>query len=123
MAQTQLWAIALVIIGGVIGAFGPIYLKKGSAMITLKDFSTIYKNKFLIMGIAAYGIGTILFIPSLKGGELSVLYPLVGLVYVWVCLYSKLMLKEKMTLLKWLGIIIILMGVSFIGLGMEWGAL
>lgn len=115
--ETELWAIGLVIIGGLIGGFGPIYLKKGSSMIKRSRLDSIYKNKFLIIGILIYGISTIIFIPALKGGELSVLYPIVGLAYVWVCLYSKFMLKERMTLLKWAGIFIIIIGVSLIGIG------
>lgn len=115
--QTQLWAIILVIIGGMIGAFGPIYLKKGSTQIERKDLSTVYKNKHLITGILIYGVSTIIVLPAFKGGELSVIYPLIGLSYVWVCLYSKLMLKEKMTPLKWTGIATIILGVSLIGIG------
>ena len=115
--KTQLWAIGLVIIGGLIGGFGPIYLKKGASMIKSGKLDSIYKNKPLIMGILIYGLGTMIFIPALKGGELSVLYPFVGLAYAWVCIYSKFMLKEEMTLLKWIGIFIILAGVSFMGFG------
>ena len=115
--ETQLWAIGLVFIGGLFGAFGPIYLKKGSSIIKPGKLDTIYKNKPLITGIMIYGVGTVIFIPALKGGELSVLYPLVGLAYVWVCVYSTFMLKERMTLLKWIGIFIVILGVSFIGFG------
>jgi len=115
--ETQLWAIGLVIIAGLIGGFGPIYLKKGSSLIRLGDLSTIYKNKFLVLGVLIYGLSTIIFIPALKGGELSVLYPFVALVYVWVSFYSKIMLGEKITFLKGLGIFIIVAGVSLIGMG------
>ncbi len=115
--KTQLWAMGLVFLGGLIGAFGPIYLKKGSSIIKPGKLESIYKNKFLIIGLLIYGISTIIFIPALKGGELSVLYPIVGLAYVWVCVYSIFMLKEKMNLMKWIGIFIVILGVSFIGLG------
>jgi multidrug transporter EmrE-like cation transporter len=115
--KTQLWAMLLVFLEGLVGAFGPIYFKKGSDIIDLKNLSTFYKNKFLIMGILIYGISTLIFIFALKGGELSVLYPLVGLAYVWVCIYSKFLLQERMTFLKWLGIFIIILGVTFIGFG------
>lgn len=115
--KTELWSIIVVIIAGLIGAFGPIYLKQGSDNIRFNKLKTIYRNKFLIIGILIYGISTIMFIPALKGGELSVLYPFVGLVYIWVSIYSKFMLKEKMNLLKWLGISTIIIGVSFIGFG------
>lgn len=114
---TELWAIGLVFIGGLIGGLGPIYLKKGSELIKKNQLSTIYKNKLLIIGILIYGISTVIVIPALKGGELSVIYPLVGLSYVWVSIYSIFMLKEKMTLLKWIGIMIIISGISLIGVG------
>ena len=115
--ETQLWAIILVLTAGIVAGFGPIYLKKGTELIKKGKLSTIYKNKFLILGVLIYGLSAILFIPALKGGELSVLYPLVGLSYVWVCIYSVIMLKEKMTKLKWLGIFTVILGVSLIGIG------
>lgn len=113
---TQLWAIGLVFLTTVVGSFGPIFLKKASAKFSLNPFEMI-KNKNLIIGIFFYAMGTILFIPALKGGELSVLYPFVALAYVWVALLSKAILKEKITPLKWIGITVIILGVSLIGLG------
>jgi uncharacterized membrane protein len=113
---TELWAVGLVLIGCVVGAFGPIFLKRASDSISLNILKLI-KNWNLIIGVACYGFGTIVFIPALKGGDLSVLYPLVAVSYVLVCLYSIKMLKEKMNTLKWIGIALIMVGVMFIGLG------
>ena len=113
---TQLWAAGLVILATLVGAFGPILLKKAS----LRKFSSIKSlitNYYLLGGVSLYAIGTILFIPALKGGELSVLYPLVALIYVWVSFLSVKFLGEKMNRFKWLGIALIIIGVSFIGLG------
>jgi uncharacterized membrane protein len=59
----------------------------------------------------------LLFIPALKGGDLSVLYPFVALAYIWVSLLSVKFLGEKMNKFKWLGIALIIIGVSFIGIG------
>ena len=114
---TEIWSIGLVLIAGIIGGFGPIYLKKGTEKIDLNKLDTILKNKFLIIGLMIYGVSTLIFIPALKGGELSVLYPFIGLVYVWVSIYSMILLKEKMSVIKWMGIGLIIMGVSFIGIG------
>lgn len=113
---TQLWAIGLVVVATLVGAFGPIFLKKASAkkLSRLKSLATNYN---LFAGVSLYAIGTILFIPALKGGELSVLYPFVALNYVWVSLLSVKFLGEKMNRIKWLGILLILIGVSFIGIG------
>ncbi|MCH8329051.1 MAG: EamA family transporter [Nanoarchaeota archaeon] len=113
---TELWAIGLVILATLIGAFGPILLKKASAK-KLSSISSLMKNYHLFGGVALYAIGTILFIPALKGGDLSVLYPFVALTYIWVSLLSVKFLGEKMNLMKWMGISLIIVGVSFIGIG------
>ena len=75
------------------------------------------KNYNLFAGVALYGAGTVLFIPALKGGDLSVLYPFVALVYIWVSLLSVKFLGEKMNKFKWAGVALIIIGVTFIGLG------
>ena len=111
-----LWAIGLVILASLIGAFGPILLKKASSG-KLSSINAIMKNYPLLGGIALYAIGTLLFVPALKGGDLSILYPFVALTYVWVSLLSMKFLGEKMNLVKWIGITLIIVGVSFIGIG------
>jgi len=58
-----------------------------------------------------------MFIPALKGGDLSILYPFVSVTYVWVALLSVRFLGEKMNKFKWIGIAMIILGVSFIGIG------
>lgn len=113
---TQLWAIGLVIFATLVGAFGPILLKKASEK-RLSKISSLITNYHLMGGVALYGVGTVLFIPALKGGDLSVLYPFVSLNYIWVSLLSVKFLGEKMNRLKWLGVTLIILGVSFIGLG------
>jgi len=111
---TQLWAVMMIVIGGLVGALGPIFLKKGMDNFSIKS---IFKNFNLFLGISIYSLATLSLIIAFKGGDLTVLYPLIAISYIWVCLYSKVFLKEKMNLFKWLGIIIILLGISFIGMG------
>jgi len=113
---TELWAIALVSSATLIGAFGPILLKKASEK-KLSKIKSLITNYHLIGGVFLYAIGTILFIPALKGGDLSVLYPFVSLTYVWVSFLSVKFLGEKMNVMKWWGIGMIILGVSFIGIG------
>jgi uncharacterized membrane protein len=114
--NTQPWAIALVLVATTLGSFGPLFLKKASDKVSF-NLKSILTNYHLILGILFYGLGTVLFIPALKGGELSVLYPLVALAYVWVSLLSIKFLGEKMTPLKWIGVALILTGVTLIGFG------
>lgn len=114
--ETQIWAVGLVILATIFGALGPIYMKKGSKNFRL-NFRDLITNKNLILGVGFYGVSTVIFIPALRGGELSVLYPFVSLSYIWVSFLSVKMLGEKMNRFKWLGVLIIILGVSLIGLG------
>ena len=70
---TELWAIGLVISATLVGAFGPILLKKASAK-KLSSIKSLMHNYYLMGGVTLYGIGTVLFIPALRGGDLSIFY-------------------------------------------------
>jgi uncharacterized membrane protein len=113
---TTLWEIGLIIVGGIVGAAAPILLKKGMDQVNKFNWNLIF-NKYLIVGIGIFGLSYIIGIPAFKGGDVSVLYPFVSLGYVWVAMLSIKYLGEKMNLIKWLGILFILIGVSFIGFG------
>jgi drug/metabolite transporter (DMT)-like permease len=114
---TQLWAIGIMISGTLIGAFGPIFFKKSANTFSLNPFKLL-KNYYFIAGCFMYAIGTLFGIIALIGGELSVLYSFVSLVYIWTAFLSVKLLNEKMNFLKWLGILVIVAGISLIGLGM-----
>lgn len=110
----ELWRIGLCISSIIVGSFGPIYLKRGTQHLS---FSTLYKNWELFAGCMFYVVGVSLFIPALRGGQLSLLYPILSLSYVWVCFLSIKLLGEKMNLYKWTGVILIVCGVALIGIG------
>lgn len=114
--MTQLWSIIVITFACFIGSYGAILLKKGADTLKFK-FKALITNKYLIGGVLIYGVSTIFYIIALRGGELSILYPLVSTTYVWIAIFSQKFLNEKMNKFKWLGILLILMGVSLIGIG------
>ncbi len=93
-------------------ASGQLFLKLGS-----KDLSfsfEIIKNYHLLLGILFYVIAAILLIISLKFGELSVLYPILSLSFVWTTILSFTILNESINLFKIIAILFIVFGVSLI---------
>ncbi len=74
-------------------------------------------NVPLILGYALYGINTVMLILALREGELSLLYPIIALTYVWVTLLSYGLLHEKPNLLRNIGITTIVIGVAVLGRG------
>lgn len=71
----------------------------------------------LIGGLACYGFFMIAMVLALREGELSMLYPIIALSYVWVTLLSYGLLNEPSNVYKNLGILTIVIGVGILGRG------
>lgn len=72
---------------------------------------------FLVLGFAFYGIGALVMIVAYKFGSLSVLQPMLSLNYIISIILAKSILNESITLMKLIGILIIIVGVVLIGGG------
>jgi multidrug transporter EmrE-like cation transporter len=77
----------------------------------------IFTNPAIFGGYCLYGIFTVLFVFALRHGELSILYPLISLGYVWVAIIGVVAFHEAMNPLKLTGIAIIMAGVTVLGRG------
>ncbi|MFH1052922.1 MAG: EamA family transporter [Candidatus Woesearchaeota archaeon] len=111
----EIWAIELVIISTLISAFATILMKIGSDKLSLNIISLI-KNHELIVGAVLFVFSFSLFIPALRGGELSILFPVSALSYIWVNFLSSRYLKERITSKKWIGAVLLLIGVVFLAI-------
>ncbi len=78
---------------------------------------TLIFNFRIISGIILYVLSSFFFVLALKHGELTILYPLVSLGYIWVTLISRFILKETINKFKVVGIIFIFLGIIVIGMG------
>jgi multidrug transporter EmrE-like cation transporter len=76
-------------------------------------------NSPLFSGYALYGLSTVLMVLALRDGELSMLYPIIALTYVWVTLLSYVLLHEPANAYKNAGIVTIVVGVAVLGRGGE----
>ena len=113
---TKLWAALLVLFTTLLTSSAQILWKIGSESLK-PDLMSVLTNYPLIMGLFLYAIGGGLLIISLRGGEVSVLYPIIATSYIWVSFLSIWFLRETMNLFKWLGVITIIAGIAFIGYG------
>jgi multidrug transporter EmrE-like cation transporter len=123
-------AKANVMVGGctVLGAAAQMLIKRGllhlppspgGAGTGLEPWVTfvmgIATNLPLMMGLSCYGISTGLLVLALRYGELSVLYPIIALTYVWVSILSVALLGETMNAFKIVGLCVIVLGVTVLG--------
>ena len=113
-AKTPLFSMLLVVLCTFLTSLGQYFIKIGSDKIV--NFISLF-NWPLIIGFALYGVGAVILIIALKYGELSVLYPFIALSFVWVFLLSIFYLKEAIFFVNWVGLILIIIGVSLTGVG------
>ncbi len=108
-------SMLLVFAASLVGSFGAVYLKKGAARLDGSILSFV--NSPLIFGVALFLGSSVFYALGIRGGQLSVLYPMVSLGYLWTLLWSKLFFNEPLTASKFLGLGLILLGVCFVGMG------
>ena len=113
---TKLWAALLVLFTTLLTSSAQLLYKKASTTLAF-NIGSILTNYYLLGGIAFYAIGGILLIISLRGGEVSVLFPIIATSYIWVSFLSIFFLNESINTIKWLGIISIILGIVLIGFG------
>jgi len=115
LTSQLLRSMLLVFCASVVGSFGAVFLKLGAHRLTGSIFS--FLNSRLVMGVALFLGSSVFYAMGIKGGPLSVLYPMVSLGYIWTLLWSKLFFHEPFTSAKFAGLALILIGVFLVGLG------
>jgi len=116
-------ALLLVFFCTVIGAFSQILIKTGATQLArqvahpglIHAAEGMFTNPYLFAGYALYGVSAVLMVLALRDGELSMLYPVIALTYVWVSVLSFLIFRESLPPMKLLGISLIVIGVAVLG--------
>lgn len=115
MSSTPLSSILLVFFGSLLGSIGMVFLKKASAHLH-KGFLHII-NVNAAVGVGLFLLSSVFYIKGISNGQLSVLYPMVSLSYVWAIVWARLFFREQLTRQKFVGLGLVLAGVIFVGLG------
>lgn len=114
--MTTPWSsIGLVLCASVLGSFGAVFLKLGSEKLRYGIRNMISWQAFA--GVMFYLSSSVFFVAGVRKGELSVLYPMVSLGYVWTMIWSKLWFGEPVTRQKFIALGLILFGICLIGAG------
>jgi len=110
----------------VFAATAQVLLKFGAThpmpAVNLADTSTwlpflaaLLRNYPLLLGYTAHSCNALLLILALRDGELSLLYPIIALTYVWVNLASMYFFHDRMNAWKAIGIALVIGGVALMG--------
>ncbi len=113
--MTRRQSVALVSLCTLLGAAGQILIKMGANTLKGSNPWAMLTNLPILEGYALYGVMTLLFIYALRDEELSFVYPIISLSYVWVAGLSAWFFHDKINGLKGAGIAAIVAGVFVLG--------
>ncbi len=106
----------LVLLASFIGSFGAVFLKSGAERLH-RQWKSLLLNWRLAAGVAFFLLSSFFFVLGLRRGELTILYPMVALGYIWMLFWSRLFFGEPFSRNKFLGLGLILAGIVFLNLG------
>jgi drug/metabolite transporter (DMT)-like permease len=110
-------SVALVFFCTVFGAAAQILFKFGANALVGGNPLAMIDSLPLLAGCSLYGVSTALLVLALKDGELSILYPVISLTYIWVMFLSLAFFRESINAYRLLGVLIIVAGVALLGKG------
>ncbi len=115
--------IMLILAATVLGVVGQMLLKQGMTQMgplsltissTARIIWSIATSPMVIGGLLIYAIGTFFWLITLSRLELSVAYPFVSLNHVVIFLLAWLVLKEQISPLRAVGVLIICAGMLLV---------
>jgi drug/metabolite transporter (DMT)-like permease len=116
------WMLALTSVG--LSTMAQLLMKSGMSVPSVRMAMTsgpsqalfaMFGNPQVIAGLAAYGIGAVLWLLCLSRIPLVMAYPLVSLAIVGVILSSVFLLGESVTTTGIIGSMLVVAGVALIG--------
>ena len=116
--------IAIVVVKDMMESFADLFFKMGTlstgihnvTIANMAEFaSRLTSNPWLWVGVIFYIVNFFLWITLLSRVDLSVAFPLSSLTYIIVPVLAMALLREKVHLFRWAGILFIIIGVSLAG--------
>jgi drug/metabolite transporter (DMT)-like permease len=108
--RQQTKSMLLVVVCTFLFSIAQFFYKDASNKLSF-SIEGILLNYSIWFALFLYGIGTLIFTYALRKGELSILYPVISTSFIWVALFSYILLGEPLTAFKIIGITSIIFGV------------
>lgn len=117
--------IAILLTSIALATAGQLLLKAGmnriGAELSLSDLGPLIAGAVttwqVLAGLTAFGLSAVFWLLTLSRVPLSTAYPMVSLSYVLILLFSTIVLDERPGPLVWAGALLIMTGITFVGVG------
>ena len=90
-------------------------LQRETSFQNLQDIISLFLSPYILSGLSLYGAATVLWLFILTKVPLSIAYPIQSLAYIFAVFGAFFIFNEPLTVAKIVGVLFIMLGVSFIG--------
>ncbi|MFC2060351.1 EamA family transporter [Chloroflexota bacterium] len=118
--RVSMFALTLVAVCIIFGAVGQILMKNGMSqvgsigglgrLLNTGTIVSIFTNYYVLGGLLLYAVASFLWLGALSSLNVSFMYPLLSIGYVITAILGAVFLKEDITLLRWGGILFVVIG-------------
>lgn len=100
----------------ILGIAGQLLLKRGMSILGHSEpgvqmIKRIVLSPWVVGGLIVYGLGVVNWLLALSSFELSYVYPFASLSYIGIIIGSYFIFRERITVMRLLGIVVIISGV------------
>ena len=95
-----------------LGAIAQVSLRYGASLRSTRPSAT---RQWTIVWALCFAVATVLWLEALHGSDISYAYPLLGAGYVLVTLLARWVLRERVSLQRWIAVLVITAGVVMVG--------
>lgn len=103
----------ILVSGQFLWKFGMV--NKENSFSSVGEIIKLMLSPYIVTGLTMYGFATVLWLFILTRVPLSVAYPLQSLAYVFAVFGAFYIFNEPLSVMKIVGVLLIMIGVSFIG--------
>jgi drug/metabolite transporter (DMT)-like permease len=110
--------IFLTLVAALFTSYSQLLFKRGlkNKLNNLMDIINTLKNKIILLGLAGYFVGFVLYLIALKSSQLSIVFPIFASSFIFVTIISAVILKEKVSWKRILGVLLIFVGIVIIAI-------
>lgn len=115
-SSANLQSVGLVLASVAFGAVGQLTLKAamnglGQLQLSAETLLRMATSPLLLIGVAIFGVSTLLWLLALSKADLSFAYPFLSLTYIAVLVGGAVLFHERVTIDRVLGFAVIVTGV------------
>lgn len=118
--------IGLIIVAEIWATAGQIFFKKSANNFATHDFGSIkgwlkfmgdvYSSPMIWLGFVSMVVGMAIWILALANADLSFVFPMGSLQYIFILISSYIFLGEKIDRMRFMGTMLVVLGIILIGI-------